>query len=69
MILNVLTDLYLIGIPIPILWGTSLPLLKKLSLVVVFSGAFFVMAAGILRGTLILQVSMEFGPFSTRLIF
>lgn len=59
MILNILTDLYLIAIPLPLLWGARLPLIKKLSLTVVFSGAFFVMAAGILRGVLIVEVGDE----------
>jgi hypothetical protein len=56
MITNVLTDLYLVAIPVPILVRARLPLVQKLSLLVVFSGAFFVMAAGIVRGALILEV-------------
>lgn len=56
MILNIVTDLYLVLIPIPMFWGVKLPVLKRLSLMLVFSGAFFVMAAGILRGVLILKV-------------
>lgn len=56
MILNIVTDLYLVLIPIPMFWGVKLPILKRLSLMLVFSGAFFVMAAGILRGVLILKV-------------
>ncbi|KAG9255708.1 uncharacterized protein F5Z01DRAFT_554235 [Emericellopsis atlantica] len=54
-ILNVLTDVYLILIPIPMLWSARLPTIKKLSLCVVFSGAIFVMTAGLLRGVLILK--------------
>lgn len=54
--LNVATDTYLILIPVPMLWGARLPLIKKLSLIVLFSGAIFVMMAGILRGVLILRV-------------
>lgn len=54
--LNITTDAYLILIPVPMLWGTQLPTFKKLTLVVVFSGALFVMAAGLLRGILILKV-------------
>lgn len=56
MITNVLTDLYLVAIPVPILMRARLPLVQKLSLLVVFSGAFFVMAAGIVRGVLLLEV-------------
>jgi hypothetical protein len=55
MVLNVATDLYLISVPLPLLWGAHLPLTKKLGLTAVFSGAFFVMAAGIVRGVLIVQ--------------
>lgn len=38
------------------LWGTQLPTFKKLTLVVVFSGAMFVMAAAIVRSIVIFQV-------------
>ncbi|KAL2819976.1 hypothetical protein BJX63DRAFT_418544 [Aspergillus granulosus] len=51
--LNVATDLYLISIPTPILFKARLPLREKLELLVLFSGGFFVMAAGILRCVLI----------------
>jgi hypothetical protein len=59
MILNVATDLYLVLIPIPMFWGVKIPVLKRLSLMLVFSGGFFVMAAGILRGVLILKVRIS----------
>ncbi|CAG9946063.1 unnamed protein product [Clonostachys rosea f. rosea IK726] len=59
--LNITTDAYLILIPVPMLWGTQLPTFKKLTLVVVFSGALFVMAAGLLRGILILKNPVD-GP-------
>lgn len=39
------------------LWGAQLPRIKKIGLIVLFSGAIFVMVAGILRCVLILQVS------------
>jgi hypothetical protein len=42
------------------LWSTQLPTFKKLTLVVVFSGALFVMAAGIVRGVVILEVCAPF---------
>ncbi|OOF93416.1 hypothetical protein ASPCADRAFT_150848 [Aspergillus carbonarius ITEM 5010] len=51
--LNVATDLYLISIPFPILFKARLPWREKLELIVLFSGGFFVMAAGILRCVLI----------------
>ncbi|GJC81028.1 hypothetical protein ColLi_03866 [Colletotrichum liriopes] len=53
-VLNVITDLYLLSIPIPMLWGAQLPLRKKLGLIVLFSGGIFVTMAGILRCVLII---------------
>ncbi|PWY90574.1 hypothetical protein BO94DRAFT_593458 [Aspergillus sclerotioniger CBS 115572] len=52
-VLNVVTDLYLISIPFPILFKARLPWREKLELIILFSGGFFVMAAGILRCVLI----------------
>ncbi|GME54278.1 hypothetical protein GTA08_BOTSDO03595 [Neofusicoccum parvum] len=54
-ILNVLTDLFLMSIPMPMLWGANLKLKRKLSLIVIFGGGVFVMMAGILRCVLIIQ--------------
>ncbi|PYH94076.1 hypothetical protein BO71DRAFT_380321 [Aspergillus ellipticus CBS 707.79] len=51
--LNVVTDIYLISIPFPILFKARLPLREKIELIVLFSGGIFVMAAGILRCVLI----------------
>ncbi|KAF4961228.1 hypothetical protein FGADI_465 [Fusarium gaditjirri] len=53
--LNILTDVYLLAIPIPMLWGARIPKVKKYGLVVLFSGAVFVMVAGLLRCVLILK--------------
>ncbi|KAK3318778.1 hypothetical protein B0H66DRAFT_249663 [Apodospora peruviana] len=53
-VLNVLTDLYLLSIPIPMLWKSSLKPAKKAGLMVLFSGGIFVTMAGILRCVLIL---------------
>ncbi|KAL0931393.1 uncharacterized protein CTRU02_214128 [Colletotrichum truncatum] len=54
-VLNVLTDLYLLSIPIPMLWASKLPMRKKLGLIVLFSGGIFVTMAGILRCVLIIS--------------
>ncbi|OSS46302.1 hypothetical protein B5807_08638 [Epicoccum nigrum] len=54
-VLNVLTDIYLLSIPIPMLWKASLEIKKKLSLIVIFGGGVFVMMAGILRCALIIK--------------
>ncbi|KAL4731213.1 hypothetical protein ACLX1H_000175 [Fusarium chlamydosporum] len=59
--LNIVTDIYLLAIPIPMLWGARIPKVKKYGLLVLFSGAVFVMVAGLLRCFLILQ-NPETGP-------
>ncbi|KAL6229466.1 hypothetical protein BDW75DRAFT_225064 [Aspergillus navahoensis] len=51
--LNVATDVYLLTIPMPILFKARLPIREKLELLILFSGGIFVMAAGILRCVLI----------------
>ncbi|KAH7161786.1 hypothetical protein EDB81DRAFT_785532 [Dactylonectria macrodidyma] len=59
--LNIVTDTYLILIPVPMLWGAQIPKVKKIGLIVLFSGGIFVMVAGILRCVLILK-NPETGP-------
>lgn len=58
-VLNVVTDAYLLTIPIPMLWGASLRPAKKAALMVLFSGGIFVMTAGILRCVLIVMVRIS----------
>ncbi|KAK1836342.1 hypothetical protein QBC39DRAFT_84762 [Podospora conica] len=53
-VLNVITDLYLMSIPIPMLWRASIPRAKKGGLILLFSGGLFVTMAGILRCVLII---------------
>ncbi|KAM7211357.1 hypothetical protein V8F06_013265 [Rhypophila decipiens] len=53
-VLNVVTDLYLLTIPIPMLWKAALRPAKKAGLILLFSGGLFVTMAGILRCVLIL---------------
>ncbi|KAJ5110248.1 hypothetical protein N7532_002893 [Penicillium argentinense] len=53
-VLNVVTDIYLISIPAPMLFKARLRWREKLELLVLFSGGLFVMMAGILRCVLIL---------------
>ncbi|KAA8643485.1 hypothetical protein EYZ11_011901 [Aspergillus tanneri] len=57
--LNVVTDLYLISIPTPMLFKARLPWREKLELLVLFSGGFFVIAAGILRCVLIVTAGQN----------
>ncbi|KAI1207526.1 uncharacterized protein F4807DRAFT_452868 [Annulohypoxylon truncatum] len=51
--MNVITDLYLISIPVPMLWQSSLRPVKKFGLILLFSGGLFVVACAILRCALI----------------
>ncbi|KAJ8108444.1 hypothetical protein OPT61_g8169 [Boeremia exigua] len=54
-ILNVLTDVYLMSIPLPMLWKAHLEIKRKLSLLLIFGGGIFVIMAGILRCVLIIK--------------
>ncbi|KAI4202652.1 MAG: hypothetical protein LQ350_002445 [Teloschistes chrysophthalmus] len=53
-VLNVLTDAYLLSIPLPIFWSARIDPKKKAWLLIMFGGGIFVMMAGILRCALIL---------------
>ncbi|RFU73934.1 hypothetical protein TARUN_8315 [Trichoderma arundinaceum] len=52
---NVTTDLYIISIPVPMLWGSSLKPLKKVGLMILFSGGLFVVVCATLRCVLIIM--------------
>ncbi|QSS52426.1 hypothetical protein I7I53_08053 [Histoplasma capsulatum var. duboisii H88] len=56
---NVLTDVYLLSIPLPLLWKVNISLRKKLTLMALFSGAAFVMVAAIIRAVTILSSGPE----------
>ncbi|KAK8017836.1 hypothetical protein PG993_014162 [Apiospora rasikravindrae] len=58
-VLDIMTDAYLLSIPLPMLWRTDLPRPKKIGLSVVFSGAAFVMVAALLRCYFIMTDSKE----------
>ncbi|TPX07712.1 uncharacterized protein E0L32_010608 [Thyridium curvatum] len=47
--LNVLTDIYLMTIPIPMVWTARLRPARKAGLILLFSGGLFVMGAGVMR--------------------
>ncbi|KAI0552172.1 hypothetical protein F4679DRAFT_536230 [Xylaria curta] len=51
--LNIVSDLYLLSIPIPMLWNTTLALPKKLGLIVLFSGGVFIIVCALIRAVLI----------------
>ncbi|KAM0716176.1 hypothetical protein Q7P37_008690 [Cladosporium fusiforme] len=54
LITNVVTDLYLLSIPLPLLWGVNISLRRKLTLMLLFSGAVFIILAGTIRAVTIL---------------
>ncbi|KAI0891089.1 hypothetical protein F4806DRAFT_337927 [Annulohypoxylon nitens] len=56
MVMNTLTDFYLMAIPLPMVWIANLPWRKKLVLLIMFSGGFLEMAFGILRCVSILTL-------------
>lgn len=58
LITNVATDAYLLCIPIPLLWSVKIKIWKKMGLITLFSGGIFITVAGILRGVLIVTVSL-----------
>lgn len=54
LLMNVISDLYLISIPLPMLWSSSLKPVKKLGLMLIFSGGLLVVACALLRSVLML---------------
>lgn len=56
-ILDIVTDIYLLSIPLPLLWAVKINLKRKIPLVALFSGAAFVIAAAIIRAVSIISVS------------
>ncbi|KAK0645455.1 hypothetical protein B0T16DRAFT_314222, partial [Cercophora newfieldiana] len=56
MIMNTITDFYLMAIPLPMVWKSNLPFRKKLVLLIMFSGGLLEMTFGILRATSILTL-------------
>ncbi|KAL4990945.1 hypothetical protein BDW68DRAFT_193617 [Aspergillus falconensis] len=54
MIPNVLTDLYLMSIPLPLLWAVKIGTRRKMTLMGLFSGAIFIGVAGIIRAVVII---------------
>ncbi|KAE8154985.1 hypothetical protein BDV25DRAFT_146805 [Aspergillus avenaceus] len=56
---NVLTDLYLMSIPLPLLWTVNIGIRRKITLMALFSGAAFVIMAAIIRAVTILSSGPE----------
>lgn len=58
---NIITDLYIIWLPMPMLFKSTLPTATKIALATLFGCGIFVTIAGILRVTYIVYVSQP-GP-------
>ncbi|KAK0617798.1 hypothetical protein B0T17DRAFT_496331 [Bombardia bombarda] len=56
MVMNTVTDFYLMAIPLPMVWKSNLPPRKKIVLLIMFSGGLLEMTFGILRATSILTL-------------
>jgi len=56
---DIVTDIYLLSIPLPLLWTVNLSVKKKASLGLLFCGVIFVMMAAIIRGVVILTSGPE----------
>lgn len=56
---NVATDMYLIMIPMPMLWKAAMPWFQKVWLIALFSCGLFVTMAAILRVVLLVSVSTQ----------
>lgn len=66
--LNVATDLYLIMIPMPMLWKAAMPWVQKFWLIALFSCGLFVTMAAILRVVLLVSVCSSNAPPSQWLV-
>jgi len=63
---NVVTDLYLLSIPMPLLWRVNISLRRKVTLMCLFSGAIFVITAATIRAVVIITAGPE-GAISSSL--
>lgn len=63
LIMNIITDLCIMAIPLPVVLRAKMSLLKKLSLILLFSGGFFIMIAAILRVTFVMVVSQCYSAY------
>ncbi|KAI5801656.1 hypothetical protein DFH27DRAFT_482147 [Peziza echinospora] len=72
-VLNVVTDLYLMSIPLPLMWKANLAPRRKILLLIMFSGGIFIIMAGILRCALIIadpiNGAMQAGSWACRETF
>lgn len=65
LIMNIITDICIMAIPAPVVLRAKLSLWKKISLILLFSGGFFIMIAAILRVTFVMVVSQHSPAYQT----
>lgn len=56
---NLITDPYLIFIPIPMLWQSSLKPLKKIAATIVLSAGIFILVCATIKSVFLLVVSFD----------
>jgi hypothetical protein len=56
---SLVTDIYLIMVPIPMLWGTSLRLAKKVAATFVLGSGVFVLVCSLLKTIFVIVVSFS----------
>lgn len=54
---NVITDIYLLMIPLPMLWGSTLRTVKKIASTIVLGAGIFVLVCATLKSVFVLVVS------------
>lgn len=59
LIMNIITDICIMAIPAPVVLRAKMSMFKKISLILLFSGGFFIMIASILRVTFVMVVSQS----------
>ncbi|RDL35323.1 uncharacterized protein BP5553_07254 [Venustampulla echinocandica] len=64
---SIVTDIYLIMIPIPMLWGTSMKLGKKIAATIVLGAGVFVLICSLLKTVFVIIVSLDAAPETPRL--
>ncbi|KAJ5220365.1 hypothetical protein N7468_009569 [Penicillium chermesinum] len=58
-IFDIITDLYLLLIPLPLLWAVKINIKRKIPLIALFSGATFVMVATLIRAVVIVSAGPD----------
>lgn len=60
---NIITDIYLILIPLPMLWRSTLRMIKKIAASIVLGAGIFVLVCACLKSIFVLVVSIRCTPY------